>query len=123
MADLTANQARAIACVLSTRTVEQAAECAGVGKRTLERWLTLPAFVAALDDAKAKIVSTTTGELEKLSLAATSELWRILEQPAQNKDRLRAVGLILTNAIKWREETDLIGRIAAIEQTIGDVKK
>ena len=120
MAELTVNQSRAVACILGTRTIEQAAKCAGVGKRTLERWLTLPAFVAALDAEKAKIVAATTGELERLSLAVVRELWRILEEPAEDKDRLRACALVLTSAIKWREETDLIARLTALEQTIGE---
>ena len=120
---LTIKQVLALRCVLSTRTVEAAAKCAGVGKRTLETWLTQPVFQAALHEAKAAIVAGTTAELERLTTAATNELWRILEQPAEDKDRLRAVGLILSNALAYRERSDLIQKVEDLTNAINEISR
>ena len=120
---LTIKQVLALRCVLSTRTVEAAAKCAGVGKRTLETWLTQPVCQAALHEAKAAIVAGTTAELERLTTAATNELWRILEQPAEDKDRLRAVGLILSNALAYRERSDLIQKVEDLTNAINEISR
>jgi transposase len=45
---LTRRQRRAITALLGARTLEAAAQAAGVSRKTLSRWMTKPAFRAAL---------------------------------------------------------------------------
>ena len=97
-----------IKCLLTTRTHSDAAKCANCGERTIYRRLADPTFKAALQAAQNKILAETTAELERLALASTRRLWSFIEkETTEDKAALRAIGLALSHAIRYRETTDL----------------
>lgn len=55
----------AIAALLSQRNQEEAAQAAGVSKRTLNRWLRMPAFRAAYLDARRAAMSQANAGCNK----------------------------------------------------------
>ena len=108
-----------IACILSTRTMIDAAKCAQVSRKTLYRRLDDPAFVAVLSAERAKILTNITDELERLSLASVRRLWVYIEDDqADDKTVLRACGLALSHAARYRENVDLRVRLEALEDAI-----
>lgn len=108
-----------IACILSTRTMIDAAKCAQVSRKTLYRRMDDPAFTAALAVERAKILDSLTNELERLSLASVRRLWGYIEDPtADDKTVLRACGLALSQAARYRENTDLKIRLEALEDAL-----
>jgi len=60
---LTAKQTKAISALLTARSLEQAAELAGIARRTLYRWLELDLFKKELRRAQAQGVDTLTRRL------------------------------------------------------------
>lgn len=108
-----------INCILSTRTMTDAAKSAKVSRATLYRRLADPAFLAALDTAKANVLANLTDELERLSLASVRRLWSYIEdETADDKTVIRACGLALTHAARYRENFDLRVRLEALENAI-----
>lgn len=108
-----------INCILSTRTMIDAAKSAKVSRATIYRRLADPAFVAALDAARANVLANLTDELERLSLASVRRLWAYIEDDStDSKTVLRACGLALANAARYRENTDLKQRLEALEDAI-----
>ena len=68
----------AIVAFLSQPTIEQAARVAGIGHRTLIRWLQLPEFKAAYHKARRDAFGQATSRLQQASGAAVSTILRIM---------------------------------------------
>ena len=108
-----------IKCLLTTRTHSDAAKCAKCSERTIYRRLVDPDFTAELAAERAKILANLTDELERLSLASVRRLWSYIEdENADSKTVLRACGLALANAARYRENTDLRQRLEALEDAL-----
>ena len=63
MTALTPRQARTVAAILSTRTIEAAAKLAQVNSRTIRRWAKQEQFQAALAAERRELFSAATNEL------------------------------------------------------------
>lgn len=108
-----------IKCLLTTPTQREAAKCAHCSEKTIYRRLDDPTFKAALDAAKANILANLTDELERISLASVRRLWSFIEdETADDKTVIRACGLALTHAARYRENFDLRVRLEALENAI-----
>ena len=112
-AKLTAPQARAISAMMIYGTVTEAARAAGVGYRTLHRWIRQPAFGAALAAERRAVLSATTDRLMHLSGRAADELAELLT--ADNAGvRLRAAVAILSSAKDWHNESTVAAELAEL---------
>ena len=114
--ELNGKHRRAIAALLTSRTVEQAAIAAGVGERTLYRWLDDPDFRAAYTDASRQLLAETVGRLR----AATGEAVDALRAALQDdltSNRIRAATVLLDTAVKV-EVDDLSRRVAELEEAL-----
>jgi hypothetical protein len=100
MTGITPRQERAVQSLLTSPTLGHAALRAGVGERTLRRWLAEDsAFKAAYREARRRVFETAVGKLAALSEEAVAELKRILTSPtARDQDKLRACHLVLMHA-------------------------
>ena len=117
---LNPRQRRAIAAVLSTRNVEEAAERANVGARTLYRGLTEPVFCAELARAEGQAIDAATRQLIGLQDSAIDTHRRILDdKEAKDPTRLRAVQSVLDYLLKLRELRNIEQRLTALEASIG----
>ncbi len=123
---LTRKQDDAIAALLSTSTIKDAAEACNIGVATLYRWLQLPEFAAAYRAARREVVERAIAELQSATSQAVETLKRNLtcENPAVE---IRAASIVLEQAIKGVELMELQGRIekleTRIEQTEGRTKR
>ena len=86
----------AIAALLCQRNVDDAARAAGIGARTLLRWLKVPEFQAAYRQARREAFSQSTARLQQASGAAVSTLLKIMVDPnAPASTRVRAADSVL----------------------------
>jgi hypothetical protein len=118
---LSAKQSKAIAALLSSKTVLGAAELAGVSARTLTRWLADDGFKAALTEAESEAIDAATRRLIGLQGAAIDTLQETLsDRKALPGIRLRAAQSILDYGLKLRELRNIESRLAALEATINE---
>jgi phage terminase small subunit len=116
---LSTKQSKAISALLTTKTVLEAAELAGVGARTLTRWLTENEFKAALHSAEGELVSQAGRRLLTLQEQAIDLLSAAMnDDKAPMGARIRAAQLALEYSIRIREFNELEQRIARLEEQL-----
>jgi hypothetical protein len=107
----------AIAALLSQRNQEEAAKTAGVSKRTLNRWLSMPVFQAAYREARRAAMSQANARLQQAASAAVSALLKVLVDPnTPASARVRAADCVLARGNQGIENEDLDVRLAALER-------
>jgi hypothetical protein len=109
-------QEEAIAALLSQRNIEDAARVAGVGTRTLLRWLKLPEFQATYREARRAAFGQSIARLQQASSAAVSTLLKVMvdaNSPASS--RVRAADCVLGHATKAIEIEDIEARVSELE--------
>ncbi|SRR5713101_6420265 len=108
----------AILALLSQRSVEEAARVAGVGARTLYRWMKEPEFDAAYRDAKRAVFSQSIARLHQLTSAAVTTLGKAMLDPnSPPATKVRAADSILDHTAKAIELEDLEARLAELERS------
>lgn len=113
---LTNRQSKAIAALMSSRNVAAAAKSAGVGLRTLHRWLDSPAFVAELKAAESSAIDQAVRRLAELSGAAIDTLSSaMVDADATPGARVQAANVALSQLLRLKELADLEARITALE--------
>ena len=110
-------QEDAIAALLTQRNVEEAARAAGIGTRTLLRWLKVPEFQAAYRQARREAFGQAVARLQQGASAAATTLLKTMIDPATPASvRVRAAECVMNQATKAIEIEDIEARLAAIEQ-------
>jgi len=112
-------QEAAIEALLSQRNQEEAAKTAGVSKRTLNRWLRMPAFQAAYREARRAAMSQANARLQQAASAAVSALLKVMVDPTTPAAaRVRAADCVLARGNQGLENEDLHVRLASVERTL-----
>jgi hypothetical protein len=114
----------AIAALLTRPNIEDAARVAGVGEKTLRRWLQEPVFRAAYRKARRDVVGQTTARLQQATGAAGAIVLKLMTDvnvPASV--RLRAAECVLDRATKSLELDDMEDRISELERAAEESKK
>ena len=110
-------QEEAIAALLSQRNIEDAARVAGIGARTLLRWLKVPEFDAAYRAARRAAFSQSVARLQQASSAAVSTLLKIMiDASSPPSTRVRAADCVLGHAGKAIQIEDLELRLSELER-------
>jgi len=110
-------QEDAIAALLTQRNVEEAARAAGIGTRTLLRWLKLSEFQAAYRQARREAFGQAIARLQQgTSAAATTLLKTMIDPNTPASVRVRSADSVLNHAAKAIEIEDLEARVTALEQ-------
>jgi transposase-like protein len=118
---LARKQEAAIAALLSQRTVEDAARVAGIGTRTLFRWLELSEFREAYLQARRQAFGQATARLQQATGAAVSVLLSLmLDGKAPAASRVRAAHNVLDMAAKALELEDIEMRLRHLEEAQGE---
>jgi transposase-like protein len=107
----------AIAALLSTRTIEEAARQAGISSRTLLRWLKDPEFREEWLSARRQSLSQATARLQNAAGAAASLLTKALVDPSISPARLKAAQCVLEMAYKGLDSEDFDIRLTKLERT------
>ena len=109
----------AVVALLSQRTVDDAARVAGIGTRTLLRWLQLPEFQTAYRQSRRQAVCQATARLQHASGAAVSLLLTVmLDGNAPAASRVRAAQTVLEMSFRGVEIEDLEARLAELEKSV-----
>jgi hypothetical protein len=120
---ITTKQARAIACLLSTRTARDAARAAKVGEKTLYTWLADPAFRVALRSAEADMLATVTRRLSSGQSLALDALETLITKAKHESTRRQAAIDWLNLSLKFIDTVNIDERLTALEAAINDNKK
>jgi hypothetical protein len=118
---LTTRQRKAIAALVSCKDQRAAAEAAGIGYRTINRYLADDYFLAELHKAEAEIIGAAVRSLIT-DMPKNIEVMREIrdKQHAPLSVRLRAAQLIDQSLLKWREALDIEERLLALEQAVNN---
>lgn len=115
--ELSSRQRKAIAALLSTRNVTEAAQASQVGERTLYRWLTLPDFRSAVTEAEGEAIDAAARRLIGLQDSAINTIQDVLAK-ASAAVKLRAAQTILDYLLKLRELRSIEHRLTELERTV-----
>jgi hypothetical protein len=114
---LSAKRARAVEALLQEPTMARAAAAAGVGERSLRRWLREPAFRDALLRARRESFGQAIGLTQKYAPVAVAALVRILnDSTSPHSSRVSAAGMLLKFGREGLELDDLAERVDRLEQ-------
>ncbi|NIN91585.1 hypothetical protein GTO36_01020 [bacterium] len=109
----------AIAALLTQPTIKEAAKSAGVGEKTLWRWLQNEEFRESYCDAKRRVVEEGISRLQQVCGEAVETLKEIMrDQEKPPSSRVTASRIILEMAVKALEVQDLTSRVEKLEKTI-----
>lgn len=108
------NEEKALAALLNCNSIRDAAKSCGLSEETIYRYLKEPGFVSQYRDARRQAVEYAISKLQKTTGDAVETLERNLhcENPAVE---VRTAQIILENAMKGIELTDLIERLERLE--------
>ena len=110
-------QEDAIAALLSQRNIEEAARTAGVGTRTLIRWLKLPEFGREYRKARREAVHQSVARLQQATGAAATIVLKLMTDPnVPAAVKLRAAECVFDRAFKGVELDDIEARVAELER-------
>lgn len=107
-AKLPRKQEQAIACLLAQPSIGEAARAAGVGERTLRRWLQDPGFLAAYRRARQEVVEGTIGRIQAATGTAVDTLLAVTREGKRDGDRVRAAVALLDHARRGLAEADAL---------------
>ena len=117
--NFTRKKEKAIAALLTTDTVEQAASVAGIAESTLYRWLKEPVFLEQYRKARKAAVDQAISTLQERANKAAKALIDIAEdQEMPPSTRVAAAREILQTSIKGVERDDFERRLEALERMI-----
>lgn len=116
-AKFTRKQEQAIAALLSSRSVEEAAKSIGVSHNTLLRWLALPEFGRLYLEARREAVHQAVARLQQSTGFASLTILKLMTDPTVPAAvRLRAADCVFEHALKGIELEDIEVRLANLER-------
>ncbi len=105
--EISPKQARAVAMLLESKTVAEAAEKAGVGARTIRRWMAKDtAFISELRAARTKLIEDAVRRTQVAAEEAVEALEDCLDAKMPPTVRLRAALVVLERAFHGVEIYD-----------------
>ena len=116
---LTTQQDRALTALLHEPTIARAATVAGVGERTLHRWLIDPEFRSALLAARREAFGQAIGLTQTYATVAVATLVKVMQDPTvQPGPKVSAAGVLLKFGREGIELDDLAERLDALERAM-----
>jgi hypothetical protein len=112
-------QEAVIAALLQQPTVGDAARAAGVGEKTVRRWLQDETFLRAYRAARRGIVDSALLRLQQCTASAVLALHRNLTS-APPAVQVQAAKIILEHAVRALETGDLLTRLEALERQVAE---
>jgi hypothetical protein len=117
---ITPRQEKAIAALLSEPTFGRAALAAGVGQRTLRRWMQQPEFKRALLQARRDAFGQAMGLLQRVAPMAVGTLMKVMADPSTPPHaKVAAAVAVVKLGMDVIELEDLTERIEILERQPG----
>lgn len=111
------NKEKALAALLESASIADAANHCGLSQETLYRYLREKEFVADYRNARRQVVENSITQLQQASSEAVETLRRNLSCMHPNAE-IRAAQIILDNALKGVELVDILEWLEQIENAI-----
>ncbi len=108
------NKEKALAALLESASITDAAKNCGLSQETLYRYLRDKEFLSDYRDARRQVVENSITQLQQASGEAVETLRRNLSCMNANAE-IRAAQIILDNALKGVELVDILERLETIE--------
>jgi transposase len=109
-----------ILALASGESAKGAAAKAGVGERTVYRWLGEEEFRRQVSAARAEMFAQALGRMADGAASAALVLRQLCFAAASESVRLGAARSLLEYGLKLREHVELEDRLAVVEQRIAD---
>lgn len=117
---MTERQKRVLAALLTSPSRAAAAEAAGVNVRTVQNYLSDPAFQEAYQSALEDVVMDAARQAKQALSPALCALREITEDRGEDaQNRISAARAILSNGLKLIETADILTRLRELEDTVG----
>lgn len=113
---LTIKQLKALESLLTDGTVQQAAQAAGVSRKTVYAWLGQPLFAAELRKLEGELLQSMGRRLLALGEAAHDAVQDGLDRNEKISTRLRAAQLVYEHGSRLSELIQIVSRIEALER-------
>ena len=121
--ELSAKKREAIAALLSSRNIAEAARIVNVSERTLHRWLKDKHFVSVLRRERNVLYSQTIIRLEQMGPPAISMLGKnMMDRDAGRPTPSKNAYSILSLLLRTRDREDIERRFAELEAAVEDLK-
>lgn len=114
---LSSRQERALLALLTEPTQQAAATAAGVGERTLRRWLKDEVFTDALAEARKAQATEALSVLQSSLLEAVTRLRELLHSQSEHI-ACKAATTLLTFGVQAQESDELRSRLEALEKEL-----
>lgn len=111
------NKERALAALLESASIADAAKRCQLSQETLYRYLREKEFVANYREARRQIVENSISQLQRASGEAVETLRRNLSC-SNPQAEIRSAQIILDNALKGVELVDILERLEQIENAV-----
>jgi hypothetical protein len=107
----------AIAALMSTRTIADAAVKSGIHYKTLIRWMKLLDFIERYNEAKSQLMTATVNKLRDVAFESVTELSAIAKNPGtSDAARVTALRTLLEFSFRGDEAEFIKARIDELEQ-------
>ena len=114
---LTDRQLKAIPLIVTSRTIKEGTEKAGIERRTYYEWLKIPEFKAELDRQRNEITAEAFEVLTQSLTKAVDALTGLLDNQDDRLKRLTAKDII-DFIIRHKENEDLEKRLTEVEKCL-----
>ena len=114
---LTSKQETLIAALLTEPTYAAAAKKAGIGETTLYRWMKLPDFRAAYDEARRELVKSALRRLQAGTVEAVETLLHVARKAERDSDRVRAAIAVLEHSMPGSSDASVLNGERKAEET------
>jgi hypothetical protein len=104
------------AALAAGRTVQRAAEAAGVSERTAHRRLKDPSFKRQVAECRARVLDETLGALTEATTSAVAVMAELLAEGNAPKVRLAAAKAIIDSQLRVSQLVDLERRVLELEE-------
>jgi hypothetical protein len=111
-------QQKAIAALITERNQSAAAKSAGVGERTLYKWLADNNFRAALREAESQLVDSAVRRLAVGQGAALDTLETLMTKAKHESTRASAAVSWLNLFLRFSEARDIEQRLSELERLV-----
>lgn len=117
---MTERQKRVLAALLTSPSKAAAAEAAGVTVRTVQNYLSDPAFREEYQSALEDVVMDAAKQAKQALSPAISALREIVEDRGEDAQaRIGAARAVLSGGLKLIETADILTRLKELESVVG----
>jgi len=114
---LTPKQTQVLHMILGGSSITDAAQAAGVSRKTIHAWYQQPQFTQALTNERTLALEKLSNSLASLSEKAVMTLDAAMDDP-NSTTRVRAADIIISRMLSYADQVELAQRISELEKAV-----